>query len=117
MQTDPCGLQLFHLLSHTDGHGGESLLVDGFYAAALLKELHPEAYQTLASVRVPTHAAGEPGELYRPTPSAGYPILNLDPQSGKLFQVRYNNDDRSAMRGVSSDELERWCVFIFYVVR
>ncbi|EJD06705.1 Trimethyllysine dioxygenase [Fomitiporia mediterranea MF3/22] len=106
--TDPCGLQLFHLLSHTDGHGGETLLVDGFYVAAILKELHPEAYHTLTSVRVPTHAAGEPGEFYRPTPPAGYPILNLDPQTGKLYQVRYNNDDRSAMRGVSSEELERW---------
>ncbi|KAL5525836.1 hypothetical protein ACEPAG_7173 [Sanghuangporus baumii] len=105
--TDPCGLQLFHLLSHTDGHGGETLLVDGFYVASILKELHPEAYHTLTSVRVPTHAAGEPGELYRPNPPEGYPILNLDP-SGKLYQVRYNNDDRSAMKGVSSEELEKW---------
>ncbi|KAG6331400.1 hypothetical protein ID866_7686, partial [Astraeus odoratus] len=40
--TDPCGLQLFHLLSHTDGSGGASLLVDGFYVASLLKELHPD---------------------------------------------------------------------------
>ncbi|KAI5119456.1 hypothetical protein M0805_008392 [Coniferiporia weirii] len=106
--TDPCGLQLFHLLSHTDGIGGQTLLVDGFYAASLLRELHPEAYHTLATVRVPTHAAGEPGELYRPSPPAGYPILNLDPQSGGLMQVRYNNDDRSVMRGLSSEELEKW---------
>ena len=108
VQTDPCGLQLFHLLSHTDGRGGETLLVDGFYVASILQELHPEAYHTLTSVRVPTHAAGEPGEFYRPNPPVGYPILNLDPQSGKLYQVRYNNDDRSAMRGVNSEQLERW---------
>ena len=45
--------------------------------------------------------------MYRPNPPIGYPILNLDP-NGKLYQVRYNNDDRSAMKGVSSDELEKW---------
>ncbi|KAL5476415.1 hypothetical protein ACEPAI_3461 [Sanghuangporus weigelae] len=36
-----------------------------------------------------------------------YPILNLGP-SDKLYQVRYNHDDRSAMKGVSSEVLEKW---------
>ncbi|KAH0832977.1 hypothetical protein J3R83DRAFT_11955 [Lanmaoa asiatica] len=45
--TDPCGLQLFHLLSHTEGSGGATLLVDGFYVASLLKELHPERIRAL----------------------------------------------------------------------
>ncbi|PAV16092.1 Trimethyllysine dioxygenase [Pyrrhoderma noxium] len=107
--TDPCGLQLFHLLEHSNGHGGETLLVDGFYAASLLKELHPDAYEVLTRVRVPTHAAGEPGELFMPNPSVGYPILNLDPRDGdRLVQVRYNNDDRSAMKGVSVEDLDKW---------
>lgn len=26
----------------------------------------------------------------------------------KLVQVRYNNDDRSVMKGVSADVLEQW---------
>ena len=101
-------MQLFHLLSHTEGTGGETLLVDGFYVASILKELYPEAYETLTSVRVPTHAAGEASHFYRPFPPSAYPILNLDPANGELVQVRYNNDDRSALRTVAPDVVEKW---------
>ncbi|EPS97660.1 hypothetical protein FOMPIDRAFT_1024946 [Fomitopsis schrenkii] len=104
--TDPCGLQLFHLLEHTGGSGGATLLVDGFYVASILKELHPTAYELLASVRVPSHAAGEPNALYTPTPRAGYPVLrHLD---GELTQVRWNNDDRSVMNHLEASVVEEW---------
>ncbi|KAK0552352.1 hypothetical protein OC845_001727 [Tilletia horrida] len=87
--TDPAGLQLFHLLSHTrtEGssenepqekvgpQGGESLLVDGFLAAKVLREVHPDAYRTLSRVRVRTHSAGDDATLVRPLLSQGYPIL------------------------------------------
>ncbi|CAL1716008.1 unnamed protein product [Somion occarium] len=104
--TDPCGLQLFHLLSHTEGTGGSTLLVDGFYVASLLKELHPTAYEILSRVGVPTHAAGEPGSLYTPTPQGAYPVLRH--AKGELAQVRWNNDDRSVMNGLAPSELEEW---------
>lgn len=84
------------------------MLVDGFYVASILKELYPDAYKTLASVRVPTHAAGESGAFYRPSPPQGYPILNLNPDNGELLQVRYNNDDRSVMSSLKPQELEQW---------
>jgi trimethyllysine dioxygenase len=123
LQTDPCGLQLFHLLEHTNGSGGASLLVDGFYVASILKELHPEAYRVLSTVCVPTHAAGEADILYRPTPNSGYSILRHEAvgglagaggegsasgEFGELMQVRYNNDDRSVMKGVSAEVMEEW---------
>ncbi|GLB40713.1 putative protein of unknown function (DUF971) [Lyophyllum shimeji] len=106
--TDPCGLQVFHLLSHTDGSGGASLLVDGFYAASILKELYPDAYDVLSNVRVPAHAAGEPSALYRPSPPSGYPVLSHDPVSGELTQVRWNNDDRSVMSHLGPQLVEEW---------
>ncbi|KAJ7583631.1 mitochondrial protein [Mycena floridula] len=106
--TDPCGLQLFHLLSHTDGKGGASLLVDGFYVASILKELHPEVYAVLSKVAVPAHAAGEPGSLYRPHPTTGYPVLGHDPVNGELMQVRWNNDDRSVMNNLQPLEVDEW---------
>ncbi|KAF9266539.1 Trimethyllysine dioxygenase [Marasmius fiardii PR-910] len=106
--TDPCGLQLFHLLSHTDGSGGETLLVDGFYVASILKELHPDVYSVLSRIPVPAHAAGEEGSLYRPSPATGYPVLNCDSLSGELTQVRWNNDDRSAMRHLKGSDVEDW---------
>jgi len=110
LQTDPCGLQVFHLLSHTDGSGGASLLVDGFYAASILKELHPDAYALLSMVHVNGHAAGEPSAIYTPYPASGFPVLGHDKVTGELFQVRWNNDDRSVMRGLRPELVEEWLV-------
>ncbi|KAG6902268.1 hypothetical protein C0995_002419 [Termitomyces sp. Mi166 len=106
--TDPCGLQLFHLLSHTDGSGGASLLVDGFYAASILKDVHPEAYEVLSKVHITSHAAGEPSVTYRPNPPTGYPVLGHDPVTGELIQVRWNNDDRSVMNQLDPHLVDAW---------
>lgn len=106
--TDPCGLQLFHLLSHTGGTGGATLLVDGFYVATIMKELHPEAYDLLSRIPIPAHAAGEPSALYRPSPPSGYPVLGHDAFTGELTQVRWNNDDRSVMNHLPPDLVEKW---------
>lgn len=105
--TDPAGLQLFHLLSHgpagkTPPSGGESLLVDGFLAAQVLRDVHPDAYETLSRVRVRTHSAGDDQTLIRPLQDQ--PILQHDP-SGNLILVRYNNDDRSVLRVSEEDVL------------
>ncbi|KAI0315568.1 hypothetical protein OF83DRAFT_342642 [Amylostereum chailletii] len=102
--TDPCGIQLFHLLSHTEGKGGATLLVDGFYVASILKELHPEVYQLLSTVPITAHAAGEDDILYRAT----RPVLAHDPFTGELQSVRWNNDDRSVVRGVPSGSMMQW---------
>ncbi|KAG5340375.1 hypothetical protein C0989_001969 [Termitomyces sp. Mn162] len=107
-QTDPCGLQLFHLLSHTNGSGGASLLVDGFYAASILKDVHPEAYEVLSKVRIASHAAGEPSVTYQPYPLTGYPVLGHDPVTGELIQVRWNNDDRSVMSHLDPHLVDEW---------
>ncbi|KAF8575426.1 Trimethyllysine dioxygenase [Ramaria rubella] len=113
--TDPCGLQLFHLLSHTQGTGGATLLVDGFYVASLLSTLEPEVYALLSQVPVPAHSAGASSNspssmkyLYHPKPKVGYPILNHDKSTGELAQVRYNNDDRSVMRHLVPSMVEPW---------
>jgi trimethyllysine dioxygenase len=101
------------LLSHTDGSGGASLLVDGFYAASIVKELHPKAYYFLSNMQVPAHAAGEPSALYRPSPTSGYPVLGHDPLTGELTQVRWNNDDRSVMSHIEPDNVEEWYAIFF----
>ncbi len=94
-QTDPCGVQLFHLLEHNGGTGGASLLVDGFYVASILRDLSPDAYNLLSTISIPSHAAGESGILYRTT----HMPLEHD-AAGNLRAVRWNNDDRSALRNV-----------------
>lgn len=106
--TDPSGLQLFHILSHTDGSGGTTLLVDGFYAASLLRELHPESYDVLARVPVSAHAAGEHAVLYKPGPPCGFPVLQHDSATEELVHVRWNNADRSVMSHLQPEKVEIW---------
>ena len=84
------------------------MLVDGFYVASLLKELHLDAYKLLSRIPIPAHAAGEAGILYQPSPPNGYPPLRHDGVSGELEQVRWNNDDRSVMDHLDAELVEPW---------
>ncbi|KAE8215598.1 hypothetical protein CF327_g1127 [Tilletia walkeri] len=113
--TDPAGLQLFHLLSHGPAEGskegapveevgpqgGESLLVDGFLAANVLREVHPDAYRTLSRVRVRTHSAGDEATLVRPLLGEGYPILQHEPRPAlrRVDEFIPNTDLGSAASG------------------
>ncbi|KAI8922206.1 hypothetical protein DFJ77DRAFT_445718 [Powellomyces hirtus] len=90
--TDPIGLQLFHLLEHR-GTGGESLYVDGFHVADQLRATHPWAYDILSTVRMSAHSAGDANTLMEPATT--FPLLNHDPLTSQLYQIRFNNDDRS----------------------
>lgn len=98
--TDPAGLQAFHLLSHGEGTGGKSLLVDGFLAAKTLEEHSPAAYEILRGMPIMWHASGNEGITI--TPAKKFPVLNIyeDPEDRhmKLMQVRWNNDDRGVVQ-------------------
>jgi trimethyllysine dioxygenase len=111
--TDPAGLQAFHLLSHKAApdaapterpSGGESILVDGFFAASELKKQHPKYYDILSKVRLPWHASGNKGIII--APDKRYPVLELDEDTGELHRIRWNNDDRGVVpfRGPYSPE-------------
>ncbi|KAF2405058.1 Trimethyllysine dioxygenase [Trichodelitschia bisporula] len=103
--TDPAGLQLFHLLSHTDGSGGASQLVDGFGAAAELYEVDREAYEILSTVRVHSHASGNEDSSIQPvTPM---PVLVHDEIHGHLVQVRWNTTDRARV-DAPVEEVGKW---------
>ncbi|KAG9236755.1 hypothetical protein BJ875DRAFT_455614 [Amylocarpus encephaloides] len=100
--SDPAGLQMFHLLSHTDGTGGKSLLVDGFNAALQLQKEDERACRALCDKDLSFHASGNEGITIMP--ARKFPVLTLKQrQEGKLTawrrgvpfeQVRWNNDDR-----------------------
>ena len=104
--TDPARLQMFHLLSHTEGSGGASLLVDGFRAAKLFSIQDPESFRVLEAVPVPSHANGNQGISLQPC--RRLPVLNT--QGGVLTQVRWNNDDRAAFPGQQETTytVEQW---------
>ncbi|ORX57519.1 Trimethyllysine dioxygenase [Hesseltinella vesiculosa] len=108
--TEPSGLQMFHKLEF-QGQGGDSLFVDGFEVARQLKEEDPLAYEVLSTTRIPTHSAGDEQVLIVASPRAN-PILNHDP-AGDLYQIRYNNDDRSTLNHLSPAALDRFYDALF----
>lgn len=103
--SDPAGLQAFHLLSHTDGSGGASLLVDGFKVAADLREADPEAYNLLSTVNVHAHASGNEGISIMPY--RGFPVFEHDPATGELLRVRWNSSDRASVE-MPIEEVGAW---------
>lgn len=103
--SDPAGLQAFHLLSHTDGEGGASLLVDGFKVAQELLETDKKAYEILATVNVHGHASGNDGISIQPY--RGFPVLEHDIATGSLLRVRWNSSDRASIE-LPIDQVETW---------
>jgi trimethyllysine dioxygenase len=103
--SDPAGLQAFHLLSHTEGEGGASLLVDGFKAAQDLANQDPEAYNLLSTVNVHAHASGNDGISIQPY--RAFPVLLHDPYIHHLVQVRWNSSDRAAI-DMPLEEVQKW---------
>ncbi|KAE8372066.1 trimethyllysine dioxygenase TmlH [Aspergillus bertholletiae] len=104
--TDPARLQLFHLLSHTDGDGGASLLVDGFWAAKIMRAENPQNYQMLAAMPQPFHSSGNEDTCIQPAEQM--PIFKIHPQYNYLYQIRWNNYDRSAKKDWTLDQQNRW---------
>ncbi|KAK2749302.1 hypothetical protein FQN55_003627 [Onygenales sp. PD_40] len=104
--TDPAGLQLFHMLSHTNGGGGESLLVDAFEAAKTLHREDPEAYQTLKEFGISGHASGNEDVCIQP--ARPFAVLNHHPVTGELYQVRWNNEDRRPSVDASPEQIKKW---------
>jgi trimethyllysine dioxygenase len=96
---------MFHLLSHTDGTGGKSQLVDGFGAANELLEKHPEAYGILATTRVHSHASGSNDISIQPQQAS--PVLCHDPQGHFLVQIRWNTTDRASI-DLPIEEMQQW---------
>ncbi|OQO07864.1 hypothetical protein B0A48_06655 [Cryoendolithus antarcticus] len=104
--TEPAGLQALHMLSHTDGSGGKSSLVDGFKAAQILRETDPEAYRILSTTGVYAHASGNQGISIQPASPA--PTLSHDKYVDRLMQVRWNNADRAGVAAQIGEEMEAW---------
>lgn len=108
--TDPAGLQTFHLLSHTKGDGGASLLVDGFRAAELLRLESPEAFEDLCRIKIRGHSSGNEGIAI--TPVHAFPVIVAELTSsgkrGEVTQIRWNNDDRAAMVELDPKEISKF---------
>ena len=76
-------IQVFHVLEH-QGTGGETLLVDGFFAAETLRRENPTAFKCLTE----TVVAHEFYDSEHQVRSLGT-VLSLHPTTNKLLNIRY----------------------------
>lgn len=104
--SDPARLQLFHLLSHTDGSGGESTMLDGFAAAQKLHDESPSLYNALATVRHSWHSSGNEDVCIQPSSRA--PVFSIHPDFGTMYQVRWNYYDQLPKSDWSLSEQSIW---------
>ncbi len=121
--TEPAGLQAFHLLSHQpapgeegktakpggaehsdqtkvpqyqDNLGGQTLLVDGYLAASIMRRENEHLFNVLCEYGIPAHASGNKGIAI--APDKLYPVLTVHPwHPDRILQVRWNNDDRGVV--------------------
>jgi gamma-butyrobetaine dioxygenase len=77
-------IQLLHCLTNA-AEGGDSGLVDGFHAAAKLRQTAPEAFALLTHTPVTFRYADAEADL-----AATNPLIGLD-AIGRIKQIRFNN--------------------------
>ncbi|MEE1665108.1 TauD/TfdA family dioxygenase [Streptomyces sp. WAC07094] len=93
-------LQLLHCLVN-DADGGDSGLVDGFAAAAMLRREDPEAFEVLTRTPAPFVFRDAGTEL-----RADRPLIGTD-SLGRVREVRFNNRSISTLR-LPAEELEHF---------
>lgn len=93
-------IQLLHCLSN-DVDGGESGLVDGFRAAATLRDEQPHFFDVLTSTPV-MFAWGDAHSALR----AERPMIELDPL-GRIRGIRFNNRSMQALQ-LDSDRITEY---------
>jgi gamma-butyrobetaine hydroxylase len=89
-------LQLLHCLTNA-ANGGDSGLVDGFRAAALLRAENPAAFAVLTSTAVTFAFASEDTRL-----RATRPMIGLD-SYGRIREIRFNNRSLKPVRHRAED--------------
>jgi gamma-butyrobetaine dioxygenase len=93
-------IQLLHCLRNAAG-GGDSGLVDGFHAAALLRSSAPEQFELLTRTPVVFRYSDAAADL-----TATRPLIGLDPV-GRIREVRFNNRSLQPL-GLPADELDAY---------
>lgn len=98
--TDAAGLQVLHCIEHRHGTGGENFFVDGLRVVEELRKHQPEALEVLKSVAVPAEYL-EQGQHHR----YSAPIINLDPITQEVVQLRLNVYDRAPFDTIDQQQM------------
>ena len=97
-------VQLLHCLA-TAVNGGDSGLVDGFMAAALLRAENPAAFEILTRTPVTFAYSDATAEL-----CATRPMIGLDPR-GRVREVRFNHRSMQPLRQGREGSAEQTAAF------
>lgn len=84
-------VQLLHCLE-SSASGGDSVLVDGFMAAKILREENPEHFNTLATTWINYRFSDSTSEL-----TSRVPMIEVNDR-GEVVKVRYNNRSIAPLR-------------------
>ncbi|KAF7636592.1 TauD domain-containing protein [Meloidogyne graminicola] len=96
----PPGIQVFHCLKPSL-KGGQTLLIDGFSAAEILKFQSIEHFHVLANFALEHHYVDKDKLHAR---CVREPVIKLFPRVEKVAQIRYNPYDRAPMKTLLRSE-------------
>jgi len=94
------GVQLLHCLE-SDAPGGDSILVDGFRAADMLRTSDPEGFALLASVKQDYRFADREADL-----RARQPVITVD-ADGQVTDIHFNNRSKAPL-DAPLEQIELW---------
>ena len=92
---------MFHV-TYFNGTGGESVLVDGFKLAQIIKEENPDHYHILSTVPLDFHYTDKNNQYL-----SSYVPFTLNPKTENISQVHFNNYDRSPISTATMQALQR----------
>jgi gamma-butyrobetaine dioxygenase len=98
-------VQLLHCLRDA-ASGGDTLLIDGFAAAALLRDEDPGSFAVLARTPWPFRYADAVADL-----RAQAPLIALDPR-GRIREVRFNSRSMAPLRGPAADVEAAYAAYV-----
>ena len=89
-------------VTNFQGTGGESILVDGFKLAEIIKEEKPDHYHILSTVPL-DYCYRDKNNQYL----SSYVPFTLDPETGNVSQIHFNNSDRLPISANAMQALHR----------
>eukprot|EP00088_Acartia_fossae_P063929 TRINITY_DN7837_c0_g1_i3.p1 TRINITY_DN7837_c0_g1~~TRINITY_DN7837_c0_g1_i3.p1 ORF type:complete len:180 (-),score=35.92 TRINITY_DN7837_c0_g1_i3:44-583(-) len=99
------GAAFLHCIEQHKGKGGETMLADGFKAAAILKENHPEKYRLLSTKGAYFKDIGD--DFIKFNSIAHHPPFVHDAR-GQMMKVNWNHFTRDSYFDVDIDQVEEF---------
>jgi len=95
-------MQILYCLENS-ARGGDSIVVDGFYAALLLKKINPNYFNLLTKYNVNFEFKGERNVHLR----SRRPLIELSPD-GEIIAIRFNNRSAAPITDVPYGDMENY---------